>query len=89
MKQSRQGAVFGAGKELFRFSVPLILSGILQQLYSWADAFIVGHFVGEEALAAIGATSAIFNLFILVITGFTLGLSIYAAYIRWSRWLYR
>ena len=80
MNQSKQGAVFRTGKELFLFSVPLILSGILQQLYNWADAFIVGHFVGEEALAAVGATTTITNLFILIITGFTLGLSIYAAY---------
>ena len=29
-------------KELIRFSLPLILSGVLQQLYNWADAFIVG-----------------------------------------------
>ncbi len=35
-----------------------------------ADAFIVGYSAGEEALAAVGATSTITNLFILVITGF-------------------
>ena len=34
---------------LLVFSLPLILSGMLQQLYSWADAYIVGHVVGEEA----------------------------------------
>lgn len=61
------------------FSLPLILSGVLQQLYNWADAFIVGHVLGEAALAAIGATSTLTNLLILAITGFTLGLSIYAA----------
>jgi len=80
LKPNKQGSVFETGKELFLFSVPLILSGILQQLYNWADAFIVGHFVGEEALAAVGATSTITNSFILAITGFSLGLSIYAAY---------
>lgn len=41
---------------LVRFSLPLILSGMLQQLYNWADAFIVGNVEGELALAAIGAT---------------------------------
>ncbi|XCP84492.1 MATE family efflux transporter [Roseburia hominis] len=80
MKQNQRKSAFRTGKELVLFSVPLILSGILQQLYNWADAFIVGHSAGEEALAAVGATSTITNLFILVITGFTLGLSIYAAY---------
>ena len=34
-------------KELILFSLPLILSGVLQQLYNWADAFIVGNFDGE------------------------------------------
>ena len=41
---------------LIRFSIPLVLSGILQQMYAWADAFIVGNLVGEDALAAVGAT---------------------------------
>ena len=80
MKECSRRKFWGIGRELFLFSVPLILSGILQQLYNWADAFIVGHFIGEEALAAVGATFTVTNLFILVITGFTLGLSIYAAY---------
>ena len=80
MKQYKLESVFKTGQELLFFSLPLILSGILQQLYNWADAFIIGHYVGERALAAVGATSTIINLFTLVITGFTLGLSIYAAY---------
>lgn len=33
----------GVAAVLIRFSLPLIISGILQQLYNWADAFIVGH----------------------------------------------
>lgn len=61
---------------LFRFSLPLILSGILQQLYNWADAFIVGNVEGELALAAIGATGTVINFYLMAITGFTLGLSI-------------
>lgn len=64
---------------LIRFSIPLVLSGVLQQMYAWADAFIVGNLVGEGALAAIGATTALSNLFVLVITGLTLGVSILAA----------
>ena len=46
---------------LVAFSLPLILSGVLQQLYSWADAFIVGNTEGSAALAAIGSTTAIVN----------------------------
>lgn len=61
---------------LIRFSLPLIFSGILQQLYSWADAYIVGNVVGETALAAIGSTGTVINFFLMLITGFTLGLAI-------------
>lgn len=61
---------------LVKFSLPLILSGILQQLYSWVDAFIVGNVEGEAALAAIGATGAIIGFFLMVMTGFTGGLGI-------------
>lgn len=61
---------------LMKFSLPLIFSGILQQLYNWADAFIVGNVDGELALAAIGSTSTVINLYLMAITGFTLGLSI-------------
>ena len=63
-------------KELIRFSLPLILSGVLQQLYNWADAFIVGNVVGELALAAVGSTASMVNFYVLAITGFTLGLAI-------------
>lgn len=66
-------------KELISFSLPLILSGILQQLYSWADAFILGHAEGELQLAAVGATGSISMLLINTMTGFALGLSILAA----------
>lgn len=61
---------------LVRFSLPLILSGILQQLYNWVDAFIVGNVEGELALAAVGATGTVINFYIMIITGFTLGLAI-------------
>lgn len=65
--------------ELVSFSLPLILSGVLQQLYNWVDAFIVGHVSGELAMGAVGATSAAVNLFVTVITGFTLGLAVFMA----------
>ena len=61
---------------LVKFSLPLIFSGILQQLYNWTDAFIVGNVLGELALAAVGSTTSMVNFYVLAITGFTLGLSI-------------
>lgn len=61
---------------LIKFSLPLILSGILQQLYNWADAFIVGNINGELALATVGSTTTVINFFVTAITGFALGLAI-------------
>ena len=69
----------GLAKSLIRFSIPLVLGGILQQMYAWADAFVVGNLMGEGALAAIGATTALNNLFVMSITGLALGISLLAA----------
>jgi len=66
-------------RQLISFSIPLILSGLLQQMFNWADAFIVGNIVGEDALAAVGATLYITMLFVTAVTGFTTGVSILAA----------
>lgn len=63
-------------KKLILFSVPLILSGLLQQLFNWVDALIVGNFIGETALGGVGATSSIYNLFVNMIVGFTSGLTV-------------
>ena len=64
---------------LLVFTVPLILSGLFQQLFNWVDAFIVGNVQGEAALAGIGATTSIYNLFVTVITGFTSGFAVLSA----------
>lgn len=63
-------------KKLAAFSIPLILSGLLQQLFNWVDALIVGNVVGETALAGVGAVSSLYNLFVTTIVGFTSGLSV-------------
>lgn len=74
--KKKSGGSEGIAYILLRFSLPLILSGVLQQLYNWADAFIVGNVVGELALAAVGATTTVINFYLMAVTGFTLGLSI-------------
>lgn len=58
--------------ELVSFSLPLILSGLFQQMFSRVGAFIVGNINGEAALASIGATNSIYSLFVSLITGFTI-----------------
>lgn len=74
-KQDLKGIMWS----LISFSLPLILSGVLQQLYNWADAFIVGNTDGEISLAAIGATTTPISFFVTILTGFALGLSVLAA----------
>lgn len=66
-------------KVLLLFTIPLVLSGLFQQLFNWVDAFIVGNVEGELPLASIGATTAIYNLCITAIIGFTSGLSVLSA----------
>ena len=59
-------------KQLLLFFFPIVLGTFFQQIYNTADAIVVGHFVGTEALAAVGgSTSQIINL----IVGFFVGLS--------------
>ena len=51
-------------RNMIAYSIPIILSGILQLLYSAADLVVVGQFAGSEAFAAVGATGSLNNLFI-------------------------
>ena len=56
-------------QSIIAFAIPIIISNIFQQLYNTADIIIVGRFLGQDSLAAVGATAAIFEL----IVGFALG----------------
>ena len=47
------------GKNLLLFALPMILGNLFQQFYNMADSMIVGNFVGEESLAAVGASYAL------------------------------
>src|SRR4030042_3575098 len=63
-------------KLIFLFSVPMILGSIFQQLYSTADAIIVGKFVSKEALASIGTSFPIIFLLTSLAIGITIGTTI-------------
>ena len=63
-------------KVICSFSVPLLLSTALQQLYNIADSVIVGQFTGSDGLAAIGAAYPITLFFIAVATGASMGCSV-------------
>lgn len=60
-------------KKILIFSIPLMLTGILQLAYNTADVVVVGRFVGKEALAAVGSTGSLVNLFLNVFLGLSMG----------------
>ena len=65
--------------KLISFSVPLILSGILQLLFNSVDIIVVGRFSGSQALAAVGSTTALINIFTNLFIGISLGANVLAA----------
>ncbi len=65
--------------KLISFSIPLMLSGILQLLFNAVDIIVVGQFTGNEALAAVGSTTALINVFVNLFIGISLGASVLAA----------
>ena len=71
-----KGPIF---KELIIFSVPLILSGILQLLFNAADVIVVGRFAGDNSLAAVGSTSSFINLMLNLFIGLSIGASVVSA----------
>ncbi|MBO5239417.1 MAG: MATE family efflux transporter [Lachnospiraceae bacterium] len=64
---------------LIAFSVPLLIGNIFQQLYNIVDTKVVGEILGEDALAAIGASSPIFNLIVGALNGLGNGFGIVVA----------
>lgn len=66
-------------KKILIFSVPLMLTGLLQIAYNTADVVVVGRFVGKEALAAVGSTGSLVNLFLNVFLGLSMGSGVMVA----------
>lgn len=66
-------------KKILLFSVPLMLTGLLQLAYNSADVIVVGRFVGSEALAAVGSTGSLVNLFLNVFLGLSMGSGVMVA----------
>ena len=64
------------GKTLFFFALPIILGNLFQQFYNMADTIIVGRFVGENALAGVGASYSYTNVFIMIAIGGGMGASV-------------
>jgi putative MATE family efflux protein len=66
----------GEARVIWSFSLPMLIGNVFQQLYNLTDAWVVGQFIGKEALAAVGASSSIMFLMISFILGATMGSSI-------------
>ena len=72
MKQNMQDLTEGSlGKKILIFSVPLMLSNLLQVLFNMADIAVIGQFAGSLSLGAVGSTATLVTMF----TGFLIGLS--------------
>ena len=61
------------GRVLFTFAFPIFLSQLFQQLYNTADAWIVGHYLGDRAFAAVTSSGSLIFLFISFFIGLSMG----------------
>lgn len=66
-------------RKILIYSVPLMLSGMLQLLYNTADVIVVGRYVGDTALAAVGSTGSLTNLITNLFIGLSVGASVAVA----------
>lgn len=66
----------GIVKKIIVFTIPIMLQGILQNLYNSADLVIVGQFAGDNALSSVGATTTIFGVMLSLFLGITTGVDV-------------
>lgn len=74
---TRDGSLF---KRIILFSLPIMLSSMLQLIYNSADLVIVGRFAGDAALASVGSTTSLIHLIINIFLGLSIGVNISAAF---------
>ena len=63
-------------EKIILFSIPMIIGNVAQQLYNTVDSIVVGKYVGDNALAAVGSASPILNLLLVLFVGISMGASI-------------
>lgn len=66
--------------KIFKYTIPLAFTAILQQLFNAADVAVVGRFVGKEAMAAVGSNAAIVGLMVNLFLGISLGANVVIAH---------
>ncbi len=67
------------------FTIPMLIGNIAQQLYNTVDSIVVGKYVGDNALAAVGSASPIFNLLLVLFVGISMGAGIMVSQYYGSR----
>ena len=63
-------------KQIVLFTIPMLIGNIAQQLYNTVDSIVVGRYVGDNALAAVGSAGPILNLLLVLFVGISMGASI-------------
>ena len=76
MKKLTEGNIW---KTFILFAIPMVLSGLLSQAYTMIDTMIAGHYLGEEGLAAVGATSSLITFISNLFAGYLVGFGMYLA----------
>ena len=66
-------------KAIAVFSIPMLIGNIAQQLYSTVDSIVVGHYIGDNALAAVGSAGPVLNMLLALFIGISAGVSIMVA----------
>lgn len=63
-------------KRIVEFSIPMLIGNVAQQFYNTADSIVVGRFIGDNALAAVGSAGPILNLLLVLFVGISVGAGI-------------
>ena len=63
-------------RQVLTFTIPMLIGNFAQQMYNTADSIIVGRFVGDNALAAVGSAAPILNLMLVLFIGISVGASV-------------
>lgn len=66
-------------KSIAVFSIPMLIGNIAQQLYNTVDSIVVGHYVGDNALAAVGSAAPLLNMLLVLFVGISAGVGIMVA----------
>ena len=72
-------------QKIILFTIPMLIGNIAQQLYNTVDSIVVGKYVGDNALAAVGSASPIFNLLLVLFVGISMGAGIMVSQYYGSR----